>query len=540
MAELSDHELLAEFARTGAENAFAALVTRHVNLVFSTARRFTSDDHLAEEITQAVFIILARKAGGISACVVLTGWLYQTARLTAANVLKENFRRHRREQEAYMESTLTTAETDDAWKQIAPVLDDAMGTLREGDRNAVLLRYFENRPLAEVGAALGVSEDVARVRVNRALEKLRATLTKSGVTLGVTVLTGAVTANAIQAAPLVLANTITTAVLTGTSLTLATIAMTTLQKIAVTAALTVTVGAGIYEAKQVSDTREENKKLQAQQAPMAEQIRQLQREHDQATNLIAGLTEEFAKNKKDNSELLKLRGAVTQLREKNDALSKVSTDERETLMKSWLAREDHLKQLVEQNPEKCIPDFQLLTEEEWLNEAKDAQFGSAKEIEKTLANLRNAAAGKFGRMASAAVKKYMDANNGQFPTSVNQLQSYFDSPVSDAILNRWGIMPQAAFPNQRMGGEWVIAVNDPVDRKLDSSIVVGPGSYGSSDYHSVDVEKNLELLAPALKAYAADHGGKEPQNPLDIQSYLTTPEQQASFQYLTNNFPKKQ
>jgi len=208
-------------------------------------------------------------------------------------------------------------------------------------------------------------------------------------------------------------------------------------------------------------------------------------------------------------------------------------------MKSRLAREDQQKKLVEQNPHKCIPAVQWLTEEEWLDEAKDAKFDSAKDTEKTLANLRNTAAGKFARLASAAVKKYMDANYGHFPTSVNQLQPYFDSQVSDAILNRWGIMPQAAFPNQRMGGDWVIAVNEPVDRKLDSSIVIGPGSYGSSDYHSVDLERNVALLAPALKAYVADHGGKQPQNPLDIQPYLTTPEQQASFQYLTNNLPKK-
>jgi len=324
-----DHALLREFTDSQSETAFAALVQRHVNLVYSAARRRTGDDHLAEEITQAVFIILARKAGAIGAQTILTGWLYRTIQYAAADALRQQRRRLQREHQAFMEATLTPNETDDAWKQIAPVLDGAMDTLNERDRNAVLLRYFENKPLAEVGAALGVSEDAARLRVNRALEKLRATLTKSGVTLGVTTIAGAVTANAIQAAPFALATNITSAALTGTSLTLATIAMTTLQKFAVTAALTVTIGAGIFEAKQASDVRKENKKLLAQQAPMAEQIRQLQRERDRATNMIADLEEDFAKNKKDNSELLKLRGAVTQLREKNDALSKVSTDERE-------------------------------------------------------------------------------------------------------------------------------------------------------------------------------------------------------------------
>ncbi len=218
MAEPTDHELLDAFARTGDEAAFAALVTRHVNLVWSAALRFTGDDTLAGEITQAVFIILARKAGGIPKKAVLTGWLYQTARLTAANALKENLRRQQREHQAYMEATLNQPDAGEAWKQIAPVLDDAMNALRAADRAAVLLRYFENKPLAEVGAALGVSEDAARVRVNRALDKLRSLLTKRGVTLGATAIVGVVAANSVQAAPMGLAVTVKGAAISSSTL----------------------------------------------------------------------------------------------------------------------------------------------------------------------------------------------------------------------------------------------------------------------------------------------------------------------------------
>src|SRR5208283_3295171 len=141
MTELDDHELLAEYARSGSEPAFAALVARYVNLVYSAALRFTSNPHHAEEITQAVFVTLARKAGGLRRGVVMSGWLYQTARLTAANFVKGEIRRQKREQEAYMQSTLN--EPDAAgWEQIAPLLDEAMGGLGETDRNAVVLRYF--------------------------------------------------------------------------------------------------------------------------------------------------------------------------------------------------------------------------------------------------------------------------------------------------------------------------------------------------------------------------------------------------------------
>src|SRR5215469_8730058 len=136
MPEPDDQQLLGEFARANSEAAFAGLVERHVNLVYSTALRFTSKPHAAEEISQAVFIILARKAPGLRRGTVLSGWLYQTARLTAANYVKHEIRRQRREQEAYMQSTLNTPESP-AWEEIAPLLDEAMGGLGETDRNAV-------------------------------------------------------------------------------------------------------------------------------------------------------------------------------------------------------------------------------------------------------------------------------------------------------------------------------------------------------------------------------------------------------------------
>ena len=217
MPELNDHELLAEFARSESEPAFATLTARHVNLVYSAARRFSGNPHHAEEITQAVFIILARKAGKLSPRIVLSGWLYQTARLTAANFVKGEIRRQQREQEAYMQSTLNETDTM-TWEQIAPLLDEAMGHLGETDRNAVVLRFFENRTAAEVAAALKLTEAAAHKRVNRALEKLRKIFTKRGVTLSATLIAGAVAANSVQAAPAGLAMTVTAAAANGASI----------------------------------------------------------------------------------------------------------------------------------------------------------------------------------------------------------------------------------------------------------------------------------------------------------------------------------
>jgi len=426
------------------------------------------------------------------------------------------------------------------WTQIEPLLDDAMAALDETDRSAILLRFFENKNLRQVGTALGTSDDAAQKRVSRAVERLREFFSKRNVTIGASGLAVLISATAVQAAPVRLAATISAmTALAGTTVHTSTliaatktIAMTTLQKTLVTATIAVLAGAGIYEARQATQLRNQVQTLQQKQAPLAEQIQKLQSNFADATNRLADLLAENARRKTNSNEmeLLKLRGEVTRIREANSKSSEV--DPRASLMKAWLAREDRLKQIVEQFPDKKTPELQLLSEQDWLNAAKDAQFDTDKDVQRTLANLRNAAGYKFAQIASDAVKKYMAANNDQFPTDLAQLQPYFNTPISDVILNRWGIMPQSAFPNQKMGGDWVIAVREPVDRELDSSVVIGPGSYGSSDYQSGDAQKALTILEPALKAYSADHNGIQAGSPAQIQPYLTTPEQQAAFQTL--------
>ena len=201
-----DMSLVREFAGHQNEAAFETLVARHVNLVYSAALRQTGDAHLAEEITQAVFLVLARKAGSLRRETFLTGWLFKTTRFAAAAERRARIRRLHRETQAYMNtSQITEAE---AWPQIAPLLDEALASLGETDRRAVLLRYFENKPLAEVGAALGVNEEAARKRVTRGLEKLRKLFGKRGVTLTAAAIASVVATNSVQAAPVGLVATV--------------------------------------------------------------------------------------------------------------------------------------------------------------------------------------------------------------------------------------------------------------------------------------------------------------------------------------------
>jgi RNA polymerase sigma factor (sigma-70 family) len=204
-----DLTLLREYARHNSEEAFAALVSRYVNLVYSVALRQVRDRGLAEEITQAVFIILARKAGSLRDKTILPGWLCRTARYTSANALTIQRRRQHREQEASMQTILNEPTADETWKQIAPLLDTAMERLGRKDHDALVLRFFESRSFREVGAALGATENAAKMRVNRALEMLRTFFTKRGVSLTTAIIAGAISTNSVQAAPVPLAKSAT-------------------------------------------------------------------------------------------------------------------------------------------------------------------------------------------------------------------------------------------------------------------------------------------------------------------------------------------
>jgi RNA polymerase sigma factor (sigma-70 family) len=134
-----------------------------------------------------------KKSRQLGKHVILSGWLYQTARLTAVTFIRGEIRRARREQEAHMQTILNENESD-AWRQIAPLLDAAMAGLNETDRHAVVLRFFDGKSMREVGAALGANEDAAKKRVGRAVEKLRTFFAKRGVSSTTAIIAGAISA----------------------------------------------------------------------------------------------------------------------------------------------------------------------------------------------------------------------------------------------------------------------------------------------------------------------------------------------------------
>lgn len=527
----SDLELLRDYAQTKSEESFTALVNRHLNLVYSAALRQVRSPQLAEEVAQAVFMDLSKCAGKLKPDTILTAWLYQVSRRSATDVVRRESRRQLREQVATEMNTMTAAASD--WASIEPLLDEAMHSLDDAGRAAVLLRYFENKSLREVGAALGASDDAAQKRVSRAVEQLREFFAKRGVAAGAGGLAVVLSANAVQASPAGLALTISNAAgLAGAACSastviaaIKTVAMTTLQKAFITAALVVVAGAGIYEARQASSFRAQLQALQREQTPLAEKVAELEREREAAANRLAMLQQENEQFAQKSSELLKLRAEAARWKE---AAAGSGQDSAKTAAQSWLARVDRLKQRLAQDPSARIPELQYVTEQDWLNAAR-GELNTDADYRRALSTLRSAGESKIASQLKQALTAYMRGSAGQFPTDLSQLQPFFSAPVDDAVLQRWEIAPAATVESLGMGGDVVITQKAAVDDVFDTRYGIGPNGSGSTDFLSSETRG---VMQPVLNAYRAAHGGQWPDDESDLQPYATSPEQQVALQKL--------
>ncbi len=325
MQDKSDAQLLRDYAEGGREPAFREIVTRHTDLVYSAALRQVGSPDLACDLTQGVFTDLARKAPPLAEKLAddssLVGWLYRSTRFAALKHLRDDRRRLAHERQA-MEQLITNSETAPDWDHLRPVLDETMSDLNDEDREALLLRFFKNCDFHAIGQSLGVSDAAAQKRVSRALDKLRGLLSRRGITTSAAALSVVLTANAVQAAPVGLAVTISTAAaLGGTTLASTTtatatkvIAMTTLQKTIVTATVAILAGTAIYHARQALTLRRDAQTLQQEQAPLTEELAQLKAENERLSNLVTRAATAPAVTNTPPLELLRLRGEVGRLR----------------------------------------------------------------------------------------------------------------------------------------------------------------------------------------------------------------------------------
>jgi RNA polymerase sigma factor (sigma-70 family) len=416
-----DSQLLQHYARTHSEEAFAELARRHVNFVYSAAlRQVGGDAHLAQDVTQTVFFDLARKAASLARRETLAGWLYTSARFAAAKIARtENRRRHH--EEKFMREPIDQNAPETEWEKLRPVLDDAMHELKEADRDAILLRYFENRPFAEVGAKLGLQENTARMRVERALEKLRDILGQRGITT-TAALASVISTNAVQTAPAGLAAIVVPATGAFTLLKLMTATKLKLALGALVAAGMTTALVMQYHMLQ---------QLRAERELLTQQLAQLKSENDNLSNHAVPIDNSKSLTEEQLHELLKLRGEAGMLRQNVGKLAQ--------------AHEKTPSQTAsDQN--KTIP----VSPQEYFKLHRLDLINASKQI-------------------GLGMVMYANDHNNQFPTNINEVTTYLNTTnfpgnigldvfelvnVGTARLSGQMLMLRESSPRQSPQGKW--------------------------------------------------------------------------------------
>jgi len=374
------------------------------------------------------------------------------------------------------------------WEHVAPLLDEALASLGDTDRDAIALRYFENKTAAEIARALALSEDAAHKRVARALEKLRKIFTKRGVTLSGAAIAGAVSAHSVHAAPAGLAATISAAAASGTAVTTSTmiatttklIAMTTLHKTLFTVAIAALAGGGIYATRQTAQLRGQIQTLQQQQAPLAEQIQKLQNSLADATNRLEGLLAENSQLKaaSHQNELLRLRGEVTRLR--SDAAQANDPAVKQALRRK--ANVEKMKQLFLEHPDQQIPEMQLLSDQSFSDLARDQDLESSNGIRAAYSEIRNSADNLFAAQLQPALQKFYQSNSNQPPATVLALGPFFDPPMDNAILERYHVIETGKSIVAGWRGGWVISQKETPDLDYDGQWFISPVGFSTAPF----------------------------------------------------------
>ncbi len=507
---MHDLELLRQYSQEGSQAAFAELVSRHVDLVYSSARRQVWSAQLAQEITQAVFLDLARQAGKLRADSHLGSWLYVVTRRASIDAIREESRRQKREQTAAEGAALNALSP--AWTKVEPVLDEVISSLGETDRMAILLRFFERKNFSEIGQTLGASEAAAQKRVSRAIEHLRESLARRGVTTTASVLAAEIPSQAMLGAPAGLAASIAGAIALAHPAaqqaalfqSAHTLAMTFAQKAAVTAVIAAALAAGLYE----------NSIIRRQ----AQQIAALEKENDLGHEQFRQLGREGAA---DAAKAAALRKANAKL--EGGGLDPASNDPTDVALRSWLTRVSQLRQRLEEQPGLKIPELQFADAQDWLDAAK-ANLNDESDYRRALANLRMNAALKFQPLLQAALKKYSAENGGGFPGDPTQLAPYFEDPIDPAVLQRYAVVPRSSELMGGKTGDEFIVTRAPVDPQYDYSTVIGARGNG---YMGPQKPNTIRGMLDAF--FAANHG-QVLTSYAQLAPYATTPAQQATLQ----------
>ena len=495
---MDDHELLQSYAQQGSDEAFSILVRRHLDLVYSAARRQVRSRELTEEVVQSVFMDLARSARKIKSTQPLAAWLFLVARRTAIDALRKESRR------LAMEKTVgenaAADNTPAGVDHIEPLLDEAIASLSETDRRVILLRFFEDRSLREVGRAMGASEDAAQKRVSRALAQLREFFSKRGLAISSASVATQLSANAVVPAPALLATNIAsfTALAAASTKVSQIILMTTLKKIAVAGVLTLGFGVVVYEARELSVVKEKKRRLEATVEALTRETAALRAERELALKRLAST----------EGELAAFKGTG------------VGNPEMESALEAWLERVGSLSNWLDKMPDKRIPQLRLLTEEDWLEAAKTAKFGNELEVRESLAKLRDLALKRFEKPMNDALAKYREENPKDFPATPDALLPYFDPLIEPDLLQNYEIIDRLAgglrLVDRSGTTSKLVLRNKVVDDIYDFRRSFMPS--GGAVYEVVNLSHRA--IEEAVRDYRELNRGQAPVDPTQLTPYL--------------------
>jgi RNA polymerase sigma factor (sigma-70 family) len=509
---MTNDELLDRYVKERAQSAFADLVRRHLDLVYSTALRHVRSPHLAEEVAQSVFIDLARQSERIKPGTPLVAWLHVVARRTAVDMIRKEARRRSYEDKAARTFDAEGADGELAppWSEIEPIVDEAMETLKPIDRAAILLRFFQDKSFQEVAAVIGSTDDAAQKRVSRALDQVRRFLTRRGVVITAAALSSRLATNSIQAAPASLYSGIVSVAASKVTATftvlspLSHIAMTTAQKVITGMLFTAAIAGGVFQAREISRQNTE-----------IEELRQRAESFDRDLRLSRAQREAGEKALTEMSDALKSERLKT--------ASFASPDpQAESALDAWLQKVVSLKKHLKENPRYQIPELALLEDKDWLDATKDIQLEDEWDYRSALSRLRSIAKQKILWELSGAIPRYVKASNGARPQDPSELDRYMEKSVDPAIWKRYKIVgsnesnetPHITGPNGSKA-EWVITDKALVDDDLDTR------SYGSEfGVAMMGLGRIEQEVYQAHSAFKAANSGQRPTTAAQLAPYL--------------------
>lgn len=508
---MSDADLLASYVRDGSEAAFAELVGRYLNLVYSVARRQARSAATAEDVTQAVFIELAREAHRIKPGTPLIAWLHLVSRRIAANAVREEVRRQARETEAARLATLMKTNPS-GWPAIEPLLDEAVGALGEADRTAILLRYMASKSLREVGAALGVSDDAAQKRVSRALDELRRFLLKRGVGVTAAGLASDLSAHAIVIAPAGLG----VAALSGATAasaaagalaaagTTSVVTMTAFSKILLISGGVVLAGAGLYQAS-----------LYARQQSTLETLR------IEADDLSGQLGLIRAQQRTTSGQLKAVESDIDARLARAQAAQAADAAALEATANRWIRSLAGMKQLLKERPAQSIPELALLTDDDWQDLANIAYLDSEYGIRQTLAEVRRRAEQVMAGKIMKALADHAAVSGGAAPADVRELAPYLEPDVDPAWLARYEMGHSVPGKATATPGGSTVTVRTLVDFDYDTWWDISATGFSSTNAMHYNVTQ-------ARDGYAAANNGGHVSTSAELIPYLKWPVDEAA------------